>query len=396
MANTCVSPTITIHRYDAGGSLQEAYTQAPSQTREMNCRMMRVGGCWDATINVYRKIGEIGNLQLGDQIIISYNGTTLWRGWVDSYDSKDNDLVICCVGAWKALKSVYPDNARYGYEADSAEADEENEYSDIDTCGTIIQSLISTHLATSSITVDPDENNVVDDGITVYVADFDGNTDLLTICADLAMRAGNWSVGVDEDLVFYFTNPPGAWLLDEEGEPIEELQSPYDSVDFKACHVSAYQITDMAQMDSAAWSDTPTSVVIKGAGGYEETFDRDWLGYDKIQIAGITIINQQVITLPHIGPTEESTYTTQHTGTTMGDVVSVDAARYVDEFFFKLNKLRFRLECQNLNQRVYPWTEYAKVWDVDNSYRGEFVIDMVEYESTDNNISIKAMEISEL
>ena len=376
MANTCISPTINIYRYTASGLLRESYTRAPSQTKEMNCRLMRIGGCWDATFNVYRKIGEIGNLQLGDQIIILYGDTVLWHGWVDDYESKDNDLEIRCVGAWKAVKSIYPDNARYGSEADSAEADEENEYSDVSTCSTIVQSLIDTYLAASSITLD---EGVDADGNEVFIADFDGNTDLLTICSELAMKAGNWSVGVDESLVFYFTNPTG-----------------YESVDFKACSLASHQITDMTQTDSAAWSDMPTSVVIKGAGGYEETFDRDWLGYDKVKIAGITIINQQVITLPHIGPTEVNTYTTQHTGVTMGDVVSVDAARYVDEFFHRLSKLRFKLECQNLNLRVYPWTHYAKVWDVDNSYRGEFVIDMIEYESTNNNISIKTMEISEL
>ncbi|HUV92645.1 MAG TPA: hypothetical protein VMV80_06130, partial [Anaerolineales bacterium] len=85
-----------------------------------------------------------------------------------------------------------------------------------------------------------------------------------------------------------------------------------------------------------------------------------------------------------------------HTGATIGDVVSVDAAKYADELFWDRNKPRYLLECANLNKRVYPWTNTAKVWDPDSSYLGEFVIDMVEYESRDNNISIKTMELSEL
>ena len=375
MADTCVAATIKIYRYTSGGTLEESYTQT-SHTTAMNCRSMRIGGCWDASFNVIRRVGEIGTLAMGDQIIISYDGTTLWRGWVDDYESRNNDLEVRCVGAWKAVKSVYPDNARYGSEADSADADEENEHSDVYTCSAIIQSLIDTYLSASTLTLD---EGISTNSTIVKMADFDGTTDLLTICADLAMRGGNWAVGVDEDLIFYLTDP-----------------ATYDAIDFKACEGNTYQITDIQKIDSVAWTDTPTSVVIKGANGYEETFDCDWLGYNPVQIAGIDIINRQVITLPYIGPTEESTYSCSHTGATIGDVVSVDAAKYADELFWDRNKPRYLLECANLNKRVYPWTNTAKVWDPDSSYLGEFVIDMVEYESRDNNISIKTMELSEL
>ena len=103
MANTCVDPKINIERLDSGGLAKESYTQSPSQTREMVCRLARTGGCWDATINVIRKINDIGNLELGDQILIYYDGNLLWRGWVDDFESKNNDLEIQCVGAWKAV-----------------------------------------------------------------------------------------------------------------------------------------------------------------------------------------------------------------------------------------------------------------------------------------------------
>ena len=376
MANNCVSPTIQILRYNSDGELKEDYTSSNNNTYMMNCRLARIGGCWDASFNVIRQVNHIGTLQTGDMIFINYSGTRLWRGWVDSYESKSGDLEVKCVGAWKALKSLYPDNKRFGSEADSAEDDEENEYSDLTTSSVIIQNLINDLLATSDITL---EGGIDGSDNSVYVLDVDGTADLLTICADLAERAGNWSVGVNEHLIFYLTDP-----------------GYYNALDFKACEGNTYRITDMDKVDSTAWTDMPTSIVIKGAGGYEETFDADWLGYEKVKVAGIDIVNRQVITLPHIGPTEESTYSTQYTGWTLGDVVSVDAAAFVDQYYHKLLKQRFRLTCENLNQRVYPWVDYARVWDVSKTFMGSFLIDMVEYESRSANISIKTMEISDL
>lgn len=373
----CISGAIKILRTDLIGSYAEDYSY--SQVFFLSYRYARIGGCIDARFNVVREQNAIGTLAKGDRITITYYGTVVWFGTVNTFTSDAQNLEINCIGTWAALKAVFPSNMVFGLEADFAEGDGENEFNDVANPQAILVYLYNAYLASVSDITAVNLGNAVTNK-DIQKLELTGKRDLAMIAEYLATIAGNFGVGIDEEWDFFLTNP-----------------YDYDVVNFKACEAAAYQITKMVRTDSIAWLSFPTSLVIQGAGDYQETFKADIFGYELATIAGITLDNQKVISVPHVQITEEKTYDSMHAGQV--DVESIDAARYADMFFQNRAidaPMQWLIECQNVNTQFYPWETGINLFDVHDQFMGAFTIEMIEYQSEDANISIKEMDIKKL
>lgn len=383
----CIDPSIDILRYNSTGTSQENYSH--SDVFYLSYQLARIGGCWDCRFNVNRRQNEIGSLVKGDIIEVQYLGTTIWYGWVDDFETQPNDLEIRCIGAVKALQSIYPNNRRYGSEADSAEVAAENEYNDISTASGIIESLYDGYLGSSSIT----KVGINTSSDTVKLLELTGNESMFDIYAALALNAGNWAVGIDETLDIYFNDPSNA--------------THFTTRNFRTCVATTYQITDMSKEDSAAWSDTTTKLVIVGAEGFKEAFLATELGYSPIRIAGVNLVNERTITLPWMKNTIAKSYSTRFAGSftthatdaALGDfsgaaLLSADACAYADEFFYSQNKEMYSLECEKINTLVKPWNEKVRLFDRDNKNQGVFLIDMIEYDTRDADLTIRNMRVT--
>ncbi len=377
----CISPTIKILRMDVDGLYAEDYSY--SETFFLSYRFKRIGGCLDARFNVRRVAGEIGSLARGDRIEISYYGTVVWFGTVNDYRSVDQDLEIRCIGSWAALTNVFPDNLVFGTGADYPAGDNENEASDINDPQAILENLYDVYLGPGG-----DPGSIITK-VSLAAAStarqverlaLEGKKDFATIAEYLTSVAGNWSVGIDQDIDFYLTNP-----------------YDYTPLDFRACEDAVYQITAMERIDSVTLLNYPTSLVIKGMGDYEETFDAEIFKYPLPVMVGITLRNEIVLSVPFVKETIEKIYDSTYAGQIT--VESIDAARYADMYFHRMaidDPVQYELECQAVNAQIFPWQSSINLFDQRGQFMGEFTIEELEYESEDSNISIRSMTIRKL
>jgi len=373
MAVTCINPTIDIMRYSNAGARMENYSY--SEVTYLSFRSLRKGGCADAQFVVNRALNEIGSLKKGDRITIEYKGTRCWYGWVQDYVSRNGTLEIECIGTWAALGNVLPDNFIYGTECDYAVADSQNEYSDLATAQEILEDLYDKYLGSSTIT----KTSLAAASPTYQEPrlDCNGVASLAQIADQLASNAGNWSVGIDENMDFYLNDP-----------------ASYSVTDFRACTDATYEITDIEKEDSIKWTDYPTVITINGDGGYTETFKASDFGYSPnlVNIAGITMSNALTISLPSVRETETTSYTSLvDTDVT---VRSVSAARHADSIFSQTNyetPERFAVACSQVNTLFFPWDDKVRIFDPMGQSQGTFLIESLEYESQDSNLNIREM-----
>ncbi len=373
---TCINPSIDVFRTRDGFRL-ENYTFG-SSVFFLRWRSGRVGGCWDAQFNVIRAVNEVGTLQKGDKIDIKFKGVQHWTGYVNDFVSRDKDLEVRCIGAWVALNTIFPTNAIYGTEADFDEADNENEFADLATAQEILEHLYDGYLGSSDITktglsgADPSHQEAR--------LDVNGTFSLSALAQRLALNAGDWGTGIDEDLDWYLVDPGNLGVTQ-----------------FRTCDDATFRITAMEKQESIAWVDYPTRIVINGAGGFSEAFNAENFGYpsERVTIAGIVLTNEKIVSLPGIGETEEKTYTPIR-GTDDLTVKSIDAARHADGIFLGRSLVEpedYIIEANRVNSLLRPWVNRIRIFDNFQQDRGVFVIESIEYESQDADISIALMEV---
>lgn len=374
---TCVNPSIDIFRF-RGNTRLENYTFGSSVTfvRWLNSR---IGGCQSAQFNVVRAVNEIGTLQKGDNIDIKYIGNLQWTGYVNDFVSRDGDLEIRCTGAWAGVASVFPKNAIYGTDAGYAEAASQNEYNDITTAKEILEHLYDGWLASSDISkVGLAAASPTHQESRRYMT---GTDSFASIAQSLALSAGDWGVGVDENLDFY--------LVDSADLAVTE---------FKTCEDATFRITSMEKQESIAWVDYPTKITVVGDGLFTESFTAEDFGYPSqfVKIAGIILVNPpKVVVVPGIGVTEEKTYSPIN-GSSDIEVTSIDAARYADGIFLGQSlddPENYSIEASRVNTLLRPWVDRVRIFDNNEQNRGVFVVEFVEYESEDADISISEMEV---
>ena len=120
----CLDPTIAILRKDSSDNVIENHTHTGAGA--LNFRLARNGGCLDAWFTSIRERGDTGSMAYGDTIEIEFGGSTVWKGFVNSFIYENGLMEVRCLGAWTLLQSIKPINRVYGTEADYEESDDED------------------------------------------------------------------------------------------------------------------------------------------------------------------------------------------------------------------------------------------------------------------------------
>ena len=172
---------------------------------------MKRGGCERAEVRLAREFGDFsiasgyGNIANGQQLCIYWDtSTVVWRGYVDSldFDYDGGPLVLRAIGyGAQALKQHYPVQV-YGPGATTTEFT--GCHPEIDDIGGIVKDLWDVYLAGGAMTMSTIEGT----DTTIRLLQYDGQRNISEILDDLAIMAGGFTWGVDEDLKFFFKDIP--------------------------------------------------------------------------------------------------------------------------------------------------------------------------------------------